>query len=173
MKIQKEEEKKKFSIIEKANVIIMSFAYIGLFFSGFLVENKFYNGTIGVLGWMVWIFGLLLAFAPNVVFKRRGGVKQGKSYIHTTKLVDDGIYGIIRHSQYTGGIVIAFSMCLIAQTWLTYLLSLIAISTTYLSMILEEKDLIRKFGSQYREYMKKVPRMNILLGLIRKLKQKK
>lgn len=123
------------------------------------------------MGWIIWIFGLILAFSPNIVFKKRGGVSKGKSYIHTTKLVNDGIYGLIRHPQYTGGVVIAFSMCLILQTPLTYILAIIAMVTAYLSMVFEEKRLIIKFGSQNENYKTEVPRINLLLGLIRKLRE--
>lgn len=149
----------------------MSFAYIGLFFSGFISRNPSYNQIIGVIGWIIWIFGLILAFSPNIVLKKRGGVPEGKSYIHTTKLVNDGIYGLIRHPQYTGGMVIAFSMCLIIQTPLTYNLAIIALITAYLSMIFEEKRLVMKFGSQYENYKTEVPRVNVLIGLIRKLRK--
>ncbi|MFX1507368.1 MAG: methyltransferase family protein [Promethearchaeota archaeon] len=164
--------KKKFSLIETVNVTIMSFAYISLFFSGFIQHNPFYNHVIGLIGWFIWISGLLLAFSPNIVFKRRGGVPEGKSYIHTTKLVNDGIFGVMRHPQYTGGMVIAFSMCLIIQTPLTYILAIIAMITAYLSMVFEEERLIMKFGSQYKNYQAEVPRVNFLLGLIRKLRKR-
>ncbi|MFX0013010.1 MAG: methyltransferase family protein [Promethearchaeota archaeon] len=167
----KEVQKKEFNIIEIFNVLIMSFAYIGLFFSGFISRNPSYNQIIGVIGWIIWIFGLILAFSPNIVLKKRGGVPEGKSYIHTTKLVNDGIYGLIRHPQYTGGMVIAFSMCLIIQTPLTYNLAIIALITAYLSMIFEEKRLVMKFGSQYENYKTEVPRVNVLIGLIRKLRK--
>lgn len=149
----------------------MSFAYIGLFFSGFIYQNPFYNHFVGFLGWFIWILGLVLAFYPNIAFKRRGGVPEGKSYINTTKLVNDGIFGVIRHPQYTGGMVIAFSMCLIVQTPLTYILAIIAMITAYMSMAFEDERLIMKFGSQYENYQAEVPRANFFLGLIRKLRK--
>jgi protein-S-isoprenylcysteine O-methyltransferase Ste14 len=166
-----EEQKKDFNLIETINVTIMSLAYIGLFISGFISQNPSYNLIVGFSGWIIWISGLVLAFSPNIVFKRRGGVPEGKSYIHTTKLVSDGIYGVIRHPQYTGGIVISFSMCLILQTPLAYILAIIAIITSYLSMVFEEQHLVVKFGPQYENYQAEVPRVNFLLGLIRKIRK--
>ena len=171
MNTSEKEQKKKFGLIETVNVTIMSFAYIGLFFSGFIYQNPFYNHFVGFLGWFIWILGLVLAFYPNIAFKRRGGVPEGKSYINTTKLVNDGIFGVIRHPQYTGGMVIAFSMCLIVQTPLTYILAIIAMITAYMSMAFEDERLIMKFGSQYENYQAEVPRANFFLGLIRKLRK--
>lgn len=149
----------------------MSFAYISLFFSAFISSNPSYNQIVGMVGWIIWIFGIILAFSPNIVFKKRGGVSKGKSYIHTTILVNDGIYGLIRHPQYTGGMVIAFSICLLVQTPLSYILAIIAMVTTYLSMVFEEKRLIIKFGSQYENYKTEIPRVNLLIGLIRKFRK--
>ena len=171
MNTAEEVQKKDFGRIEALNIIIMSLAYIGLFFSGFIPRNLSYNQIVGFVGWIIWIFGLILAFYPNMVFKARGGVPKGKSYVHTTKLVSDGIFGILRHPQYTGGMVIAFSMCLIVQSPLTYILAIIAMVTAYLSMVFEEKRLLIKFGSQYENYKTEVPRVNILIGLIRKLRK--
>ncbi|MFX0185568.1 MAG: methyltransferase family protein [Candidatus Hodarchaeota archaeon] len=165
------EESHDFTKIETLNVIIMSFAYIGLFISGFISQNPSYNQIVGILGWIIWLFGLILAFYPIFAFKKRGGVANGKSFIHTTKLVNDGIYGLIRHPQYTGGMMIGFSMCLIVQTPLTYILALIAMLTAYISMVFEEKRLEIKFGSQYENYKTEVPRSNLLIGLIRKLRE--
>ena len=46
-------------------------------------------------------------------------------------------------------------------------------TTSYLSMVFEEERVIPKFGEENEEYMKKVPRINLLLGFIRKIKRKK
>jgi len=41
--------------------------------------------------------GIIFGVLPVFEFRKKGGVKKGKSYIHTTKLVDTGIYSIVRH----------------------------------------------------------------------------
>ena len=167
----KKETNQDFRKIEIINVTIMGLAYISLFFSGFISQNPSYNQIVGILGWGIWISGLLLAFSPNVALKKRGGVPKGKSYIHTTELVSDGIFGIIRHPQYTGGLVIAFSICLIIQTPLTYVLAIIAMITAYLSMVFEEERLVTKFGPAYETYMTEVPRANFFIGIRRRFKK--
>ena len=60
------------------------------------------------LGWLVWAAGMVLVMAPIVMFPRRGGVSRGKSFVHTTQLVDTGIYAVVRHPQYLGGILAIF-----------------------------------------------------------------
>ncbi|QEE16100.1 isoprenylcysteine carboxylmethyltransferase family protein [Promethearchaeum syntrophicum] len=158
--------------LETINVIIMSVAFIALILTGFFIHNEEIIMFIHYIGWILWVLSVILAFSPNFIFKKYGGVQKGESYMKTTKLVNKGIYSIIRHPQYGGGIYIAFSLILIQQTLVSVILGIISIITSYLSMIFEDKRLIVKFGEDYVEYMKKVPRVNVISGCIRKINRK-
>ena len=122
-----------------------------------------------IIGWIVWAVGMVLVMAPIIMFPRRGGVAKGKTFVHTTKLVDSGIYSIVRHPQYLGGILALFVTTLLFYPhWLFVVLGVPGILILYFSTIWEEKKLIRQFGDDYVAYMKRVPRMNIILGIIRR-----
>lgn len=126
-----------------------------------------------VIGWVVWAFGMILVMAPIVMFPRRGGVPKGKSFVHTTRLVDTGIYSIVRHPQYTGGIYAIFlTTFLWYPHWLFGVLGVIGTAVVYVSCREEDKRLIERFGDDYAVYMKRVPRMNVFLGLFRLLKHR-
>ena len=126
-----------------------------------------------VIGWVVWAFGMILVMAPIVMFPRRGGVPKGKSFVHTTRLVDTGIYSIVRHPQYTGGIYAIFlTTFLWYPHWLFGVLGVIGTAVVYVSCREEDKRLIERFGEDYAVYMKKVPGMNIFSGLFRLLKHR-
>ena len=114
-----------------------------------------------------WIFGML----PIYEFRKRGSVKKGKSYIHTTKLVDTGIFSIIRHPQFTTWMIWAIAGMFIFQHWIIILIGIPIIPLTYIDILNAEKRLIKKFGNEYKKYMKIVPRSNFLLGLFRLLKR--
>lgn len=47
------------------------------------------------------------------------------------------------------------------------------IPLTYIDLIKADKGAIEKFGDDYKAYMKKVPRANFLLGIIRLLQRRK
>ncbi len=127
-----------------------------------------------IIGWVVWSFGMVLVMAPIVMFPRRGGVTKNKSYVHTTKLVDTGIYAIVRHPQYTGGIYAIFlTTFLWYPHWLFGVLGAIGTAVIYMGCREEDQRLIEKFGDSYVDYMKKVPRINVFLGLYRLLKRRK
>ena len=53
-----------------------------------VIETKSHIALI-IVGWIVWIFGMVLVMAPLLLFPRRGGVPKGKSFVNTTRLVDN------------------------------------------------------------------------------------
>jgi protein-S-isoprenylcysteine O-methyltransferase Ste14 len=123
------------------------------------------------IGWVTWVCGMVLVMAPIVMFPRHGGVPKGKSFVSTTRLVDRGLYAIVRHPQYTGGILsIFFTTFLWYPHWVFGVLGVIGTIVIYISCRLEDQYLIEKFGDDYRAYMHRVPGMNFILGIFRLLR---
>jgi protein-S-isoprenylcysteine O-methyltransferase Ste14 len=110
---------------------------------------------------------------PVLEFRKKGEVRKGQSYIHTTKVVDTGIYSVVRHPQYVTFILFAISGMLLFQHWIVILLGIPIFPFTYIDLIKADKDAIEKFGDDYRAYMKKVPRANFLLGLLRLIRSRR
>ncbi len=119
------------------------------------------------------ISGIVFGVLPVIEFRKKGRVKKGKSYIHTTKLVDTGIYSIVRHPQFVTFMLWAIAGMLLFQHWIVILLGIPIIPLTYVDLIRADKDAIEKFGDDYKAYMKKVPRANFLLGILRSLRWKR
>ncbi len=132
------------------------------------IEILAYIG-VGLYIFSGWIFGML----PVVEFRKKGGIKKGKSYIQTTKLVDTGIYSIVRHPQFSTWILWAIAGMFLFQHWIVVLLGIPIIPLTYVDLLRADKRLIEKFGDDYKKYMQNVPRANFLLGIIRLLRRKK
>jgi len=127
-----------------------------------------------IIGWVVCALGLVLVMAPIVMFPRRGGVPKGKSFVDTTRLVDTGIYAIVRHPQYTGGIISIFlTTLLLYPHWLFAVLGVIGTVVIYLGCREEDKYLVGKFGDEYKDYMQRVPGMNFFLGIVRLARRRK
>ena len=138
-----------------------------------VIETDSYTALI-ILGSISWVFGMVLVMAPIIIFPRRGGVAKGKSYVSTTRLVDTGIYAIVRHPQYTGGVYSIFiATPLLYPHWLFGLLGVIGIIVIYMGCKEEDQRLIEKFGDDYKNYMQRVPGMNVFAGFIRLIKSKK
>ena len=132
------------------------------------IEILAYIG-VGLYVFSGWIFGML----PVIEFRKRGRVKRGKSYIQTTKLVDTGIYSIVRHPQFITWMLWAIAGMLLFQHWVVIFLGIPIIPLTYIDLLRADKRLIDKFGDDYKQYMGKVPRANFLLGIIRWFRDRK
>ena len=131
------------------------------------IEILAYSG-IGLYIFSGLIFGML----PVFEFRKKGQVKKGKSYIQTTKLVDTGLYSIVRHPQFVTFILFAIAGMLLFQHWLVIILGIPIIPLTYIDLLKADKRLIKKFGNDYKLYMKRVPRSNFLIGIIRHIQHK-
>ena len=134
----------------------------------------FEYGTIEILkiiGMPLWIISALLGWLPIYLFRKKAGVPKGASFVKTTKIVTTGIYSIVRHPQYLAGILLSIAFMLISQHWIVVVLGIPVIVIFYIGGIDEDRAVVKKFGKEYEDYMKKVPRFNILLGIIRRLRR--
>jgi len=122
-----------------------------------------------VFGYILWGVIIILGWLPIYTLKKYGGVEKGKNYMKTTKIVTKGIYAILRHPQFLAMPLISISLMFISQHWIVLLLGIPAVVLSYISTIGTDKYCIEQFGNEYKEYMRRVPGMNILLGLWRRI----
>lgn len=71
------------------------------------------------------------------------------------KVVDTGVYGVVRHPMYSGGILFIIGIPLWLESYAGALLALVPIGTIMLRILFEERFLIRKLKG-YNAYMKRV-----------------
>ena len=64
----------------------------------FLVRNPGIE-ALRITGVALWWTGAVFGWLPIFTLRRKGGVARGKSYVHTTELVEGGVYAIVRHPQ--------------------------------------------------------------------------
>jgi protein-S-isoprenylcysteine O-methyltransferase Ste14 len=140
-----------------------------VFFFVFGWSNDAGMSAVRYAGYGIWVISAVLGWMPIFVLKKQGGVAQGKSYVHTTTLVTTGLYSIVRHPQYTAGILFSLALVLVSQTWLILALGLVVMVLLYIDIMITDKFEIEKFGEEYKRYMKEVPRTNFVLGIIRRL----
>ena len=113
------------------------------------------------------ISGMVFGLLPVFQLRGRGGVTRGRSYVHTTRVVDTGLYSIVRHPQYLTWTLWAIAGMLLFQHWAVIVLGIPILPLTYVDMIREERENVRKFGEEYERYIDRVPRMNFIWGVIK------
>ena len=153
-----------YMIIEMTVLTVLMIGQIVLFFI------FFHHGRYALpkyFGYACWIISALLGWLPIFEFRRKGGIPKGKAYVATTKVVTTGIYRIVRHPQYLAGIFLSLALILISQHWLVLIIGIPPVLILYKNTFDEDRKNISKFGNEYRRYMKRVPRLNIILGILR------
>ena len=120
------------------------------------------------LGYGIWALSAVFGWLPILALKMKGGVPKGKSYVHTSILVDSGLYAIVRHPQVgTAPLLMNLAVMLIAQDWLIAVLGAASGVLFYLDTWKADRRCIEKFGDDYGRYTRRVPRVNFLAGIAR------
>ena len=155
----------------KLGGVIITVLAVGQVLLAVILYDPEGNVPVINLGWGVMMLSAVFGWLPVLTFRRKGRV-QGRSYVHTTMLVDSGVYAIVRHPQYLAGVLISLALAMISQHWAVAAVGAIAAVVYYRTTFDEEQASIEKFGQEYIDYMKRVPRMNFVLGIIRLLRDK-
>jgi protein-S-isoprenylcysteine O-methyltransferase Ste14 len=137
----------------------------------FFFYNYYHLNFCVYTGWALLIFSIVIILLAGYQFRMKGGAPKGESIVHTTVLVDSGVYAVVRHPQYLGFILFVFALVLMSQHWLSIFSGVIGSALFYLDVLREEQMSIVKFGNAYERYMLQVPRLNFLLGIFKLLKR--
>jgi protein-S-isoprenylcysteine O-methyltransferase Ste14 len=138
----------------------------------FLHYNSMGMDNLANLGWLVMAVSAVFGWLPIHAFKERGGVPEGKSYLHTTVLVDTGIYYVVRHPQYLAGILLSLALALMSQHRWNAVLLVPVVAGTLLDSERADRRLVDKFGEDYRLYMERVPALDPVTGSLRLLRKR-
>jgi len=81
----------------------------------------------------------------------------------TEKIVTTGVYSIVRHPQYLGGLLAHVGISILLSALYSLFSTSLMVILVYLISWKEEEELIREFGKEYENYKEKVsmliPRM--------------
>jgi protein-S-isoprenylcysteine O-methyltransferase Ste14 len=75
------------------------------------------------------------------------------------KLLKDGIYRVVRHPRYLSAGLAVIAVALFVDYVGLYVLILLLFPLGYPMLVFEERDLIDRFGEEYRQYQREVPQL--------------
>lgn len=119
------------------------------------------------VGFALWALAAVFGWVPILQFKKSGGVAPGESYVRTTRLVDTGLYAIVRHPQFVAWPLMALAVALVSQHPVVIALGAMASAVFCLDLAEVDRMDAAKFGEEYRAYMERVPGWNFVAGLWR------
>lgn len=134
-----------------------------MFFIEFFAFYTYYSG-IGYLGNTLYIgLGLVIL---GIIIRQYSIYILGKYFSpHVEiqkehKLIEKGLYKYIRHPSYLGSILSLTGLSIAFESLLSLIFSLILSSIFYGYRIkVEEKELIKIFGNEYLNYIKRTKRL--------------
>lgn len=113
--------------------------------------------------WARWVgvgTGLLCLPLTYWLFKSIGrNITQTVKTRKEHQLVTHGLYHWVRHPLYSVGTMLFLSFALMAANWFIALASLLGFVMLMVRLPKEERNLIARFGDEYREYMKRTGRL--------------
>ena len=106
-----------------------------------------------IVSWVLLAGSLLVALVGFLTFYRLG--KPSDQMEETTQLIQTGLYRYVRHPLYLSLILGGFGVMMKKPAGLQVLLSIVNFLALYITARIEEREMIRKFGQEYVDYMKK------------------
>ncbi len=113
-------------------------------------------GFYSIFGWLGLAHGRHMS---HLTLAMRMGVPELSRTEGRKTLVRDGIYGMVRHPVYLSTAVGGIAYALIVNYLGAYILVVSALPVFYVLTVLEERELIDRFGEEYRQYQREVPRL--------------
>ena len=108
----------------------------------------------GVSTWIAFQHWRHLSIATMIGIPELSPADQRKG-----RLLKDGIYRVVRHPRYLSAGLAVIAVALFVDYVGLYVLILLLFPLGYLMLVFEERDLIDRFGEEYRQYQREVPRI--------------
>lgn len=108
----------------------------------------------GVSTWIAFQHWRHLSIATMIGIPELSPIGQGKG-----KLLQDGVYRVVRHPRYLSAGLAVIAVALFVDYVGLYVLILLLFPLGYPMLVLEERELVDRFGEEYRQYQREVPRI--------------
>ena len=105
-----------------------------------------------IISWILLILSAYIAIDGYLTLKRKG--KPDSNFENTSLLVKSGLYGYIRHPLYLSIFLLGTGVMLKQIGMLQLGLGAVNLVAIYITARIEEREMIAKFGEEYKGYMK-------------------
>jgi protein-S-isoprenylcysteine O-methyltransferase Ste14 len=103
------------------------------------------------VSWVLLILSVYVVITGYLLLKRKG--KPDTNFENTSVLVKTGIYGYIRHPLYLSIFLFGTGVMFKDPGKIQIILGVINLIAIYFTALIEEREMIAKFGDEYRQYI--------------------
>jgi len=160
-------------------VIIASIQFFSMIGQVILIGFFFMNHNLEylpIIGYVIISIAFAFMAAGSIVHYERIEIKEKRAKEKRRpriRFVEKGIYTVVRHPVYLGLMLLFIGMMFISDLRWSSILAFPSIITMYYYSIKEEQVFLEKFGTEFEDYLKRVPRFDILLGIYRIIKKQR
>ena len=148
---------------EISGYVLHIFTFIAYFILLFVLEIPPALQFLQYFGIVFFILGIvLLILSLRSLMRNKSG-----------KLITSGVYALVRHPMYLGGMSLFLAMVFFLPHWIMALLASLNLIVIYYFMLEGDRSNADKFGRAYDQYMEQVPRMNMIIGISNVMKRKR
>ena len=160
--------------------LVVSYTLLGAFMLGLSVGIFSLRETLLTVefGTNLWLYlPATLCFAAAMVIgvqcrkhltlRTLVGIPELSPTPTSQKLLDQGVYARMRHPRYVAVMLSMPAVALFTNYLALYVLCPLVVVTLYIITVLEERELLERFGTAYEQYRQRVPRfLSIFSGTI-------
>jgi protein-S-isoprenylcysteine O-methyltransferase Ste14 len=131
------------------------FAFESIFILFLLNYPKWFSAPftlIHIISWVCLLISAYAVIAGYLLLRNRGNPTV--NFEDTSVLVKTGIYGYIRHPLYLSVFLLGTGILLKDPGSVQIILGVVNLVAVWLTAIIEEKEMIARFGDPYRIYIK-------------------
>lgn len=126
------------------------------FLQNFSIQIPLLNVTIYLVNFLIFIPFFITGSWFGIKGVIQTSLKVAETH-RTERIVTSGVYSIVRHPQYLGGILAHIGFSFLLSRSYSLLVTPLVIAIIYLISWKEENELIKEFGQNYEDYKNYVP----------------
>ncbi|MFA5297081.1 MAG: isoprenylcysteine carboxylmethyltransferase family protein [Lutibacter sp.] len=155
-------------------IMIFGGSILGYYLDYLIFENVHQNIILHIVSFLIGVFllSLVIKVSKNTgrtlaKYGRKGKLKR----METNVLVKQGIYNYMRHPMYLGLFLFPVGIAFLigSPSFILIIAPIEIIFMLIMIKLLEEPEAINKFGEQYLNYKKQVPRFCFKIKCLKKL----
>lgn len=117
---------------------------------------SFIDFSISLMHFVICTLFLIPGAFLGIKGVRKTSLKVAETH-RAEKIVTTGVYSMVRHPQYLGGLLAHVGISFLLSAWYSLLVTPLMIIIIFVISWKEEKELIKEFGKEYKDYKKKTP----------------
>jgi protein-S-isoprenylcysteine O-methyltransferase Ste14 len=132
------------------------FVFEGLLLLGLFQWPAWFKDPLAIkqiLSWLFLLTSIYYVIASVILYHKH--TRHGANFENSTKLVTSGLYKYIRHPMYASLLFLGWGMFLKDINTITIIIIALVTIAVLLTCKVEEKEMIARFGEEYRDYMKR------------------